>query len=46
MRSEKELFAFTVPHGYDGICRIERIYLDDGRTVVICTELTKTPARA
>ena len=37
------LFAFANP---DGICRIERIDLPDGRVVVICQELDENPGQS
>ncbi len=38
-----ELFAFKASNLCDGICRIERIPLRDGRVLVICEEIDENP---
>jgi hypothetical protein len=37
------LFAFKAANRCDGICRIDRLFLPDGRVAVICTELPRNP---
>jgi hypothetical protein len=41
-----ELFAYKSSNGCDGICRIERIELDGGRTVIICEEIEENPGNS
>lgn len=43
LEGRPELFAFKSPNGCDGVCRIERIDLTDGRTVIICEEIDGNP---
>jgi len=38
-----EIFAFKSPNGFDGVCRVERIDLEDGRTVMVCEEIEENP---
>ena len=38
-----QLFAYKSPNGFDGVCRIERVDLNDGRVVVICEEVDDNP---
>ncbi|HEV2294535.1 MAG TPA: hypothetical protein VGR35_11820 [Tepidisphaeraceae bacterium] len=46
MTRDTEPFAFKSSNGHDGICRIERLQLRDGRTLVICHELEENPGNA
>src|SRR4051812_41938223 len=46
MRTESGLFPFRSPNQHDGVCRVERIELGDGRTVVICQELEDNPGQS
>ncbi|MGD1086969.1 MAG: hypothetical protein ABSA47_19720, partial [Verrucomicrobiota bacterium] len=40
------LFAFKAANRCDGVCRIRRLSLPDGRVVVICTELPGNPGES
>jgi hypothetical protein len=42
----KFLFAFKAGNQCDGICRVERIYLRDGRVAVICTQIDENPGQS
>lgn len=37
------LYAFKNQRGFDGICRIERIDLEDGRVLFICEDIDENP---
>jgi len=37
------LYAFKSQRGFDGICRIERIDLEDGRVLFICEDIDENP---
>lgn len=41
-----DLFAYKSPNRFDGVCRIERINLPDGRVVIICEEIDDNPGRS
>ena len=41
-----ELFAYKSPNRFDGVCRIERINLPDGRIVIMCEEVNENPGKS
>jgi hypothetical protein len=40
------LFAYKARNRIDGICRIERLFLSDGRVAIICTQLPGNPGQS
>src|SRR5437773_10208392 len=40
------LFAYKASNRCDGVCRIERVDLSDGRVVIICEEIDGNPGQS
>jgi len=39
----RQFFAYKAPNRWDGVCLIERILLRDGRTAIICEQVSRNP---
>ncbi|MDO8613275.1 MAG: hypothetical protein Q7R32_10715 [Dehalococcoidia bacterium] len=46
VEDKPELFAYKAGNGFDGVCAIERIDLEDGRTAIICEEIDGNPGQS